>query len=137
MFKKIAPSCLPTSVCTTNQSAPQRGLVGHTVSAGSRALTALTEGELLNSALLGPCPGRSAACTKSPVLAAPAPLSGQLLSHGALGSCTGRRRRQQTDFIASDCFIKQSQPKQTQPHRQHTSSSFTLLLFPALGEQRG
>lgn len=74
MFEKIAPTCLPACVCTTNQSSPQHGLVD-IVAAGSRALDVLKEGELpAKLGPLGPGTGRSFGHKKPGALAL-APLS--------------------------------------------------------------
>lgn len=74
MFEKIAPTCLPACVCTTNQSSPQRGLVD-IVGAGSRALDVLIEGEVpAKLCPLGPGTGRSFG-HKKPGAPALAPLS--------------------------------------------------------------
>lgn len=132
ILEKIAPTCLPASVCTTNQSSPQRGLAGHAVRAGSRAPKVLREGELLSSVL--PCPGRSAAGTKRscPCSALRPRCSATELRDQAPGKEGGSRHIS----LLLDCFIKQSQSKQTQPHRRHTSSSFTHHSFSQLWENK-
>lgn len=134
MFKKIAPTCLPASVCTTNQSSPRHGLVGHTVTAGSTE--GAHRGEVVKLSPFRAVPRVISSLHKEPGAVALAPLSSQLLSHGALGPCTRQRRWQQTDFVALECFIKQSQSKQTQPHQRYTSSSSTHRSFSRLWENK-
>lgn len=96
----------------------------------------LIERESLNSRPCEAVPRAIRSSHKEPGAGPHAPLTGQLPSRGALGSRSKQRRREQTDFILLDCFIKQSQAKQNQPRRQYTGSSFTQDPFPQLWENK-